>query len=131
MQQRIGVGVIIRNTDKILLGKRKGSHGTGTWGLPGGHLDAGEDIPTCAIRETMEETGLSISAIQHAGFTNSVFTSIDKQYITLFVEAGQYEGEPRIEEPDKCEEWRWFQVNELPVPLFPPLKDFVDQGYFA
>jgi len=111
MQQLIGVGVIIRRGDEILLGKRKGSHGTNTWGLPGGHLDAGEEIPTCAIRETLEETGLSISAIHHVGFTNSVFKSIDKQYITLFVEARQYAGEPSVEEPDKCEEWRWCQVN--------------------
>jgi len=75
MQQLIGVGVIIRRGDEILLGKRKGSHGTNTWGLPGGHLDAGEEIPTCAIRETLEETGLSISAIHHVGFTNSALVS--------------------------------------------------------
>ncbi len=48
MQQLIGVGVIIKNDGKILLGKRIGSHGAGTWGLPGGHLEPGEEVEVCS-----------------------------------------------------------------------------------
>jgi 8-oxo-dGTP diphosphatase len=32
----VGIGVVIINRDKILLGKRKGSHGAGEWSVPGG-----------------------------------------------------------------------------------------------
>jgi 8-oxo-dGTP diphosphatase len=46
----IGVAVIVIKDDKILLGKRKNSHGAGTWALPGGHLEFGESIKDCARR---------------------------------------------------------------------------------
>lgn len=33
----------------------------GKWSVSGGHVDLGEDSKTCAIRETLEETGIDIS----------------------------------------------------------------------
>ena len=35
----VGVGVLIIRNGKILLIKRTGSHGAGTWSPPGGHID--------------------------------------------------------------------------------------------
>ena len=43
---------------KVLIGKRKSKLGKGEWGFPGGHLEHGETLIGCAIRETKEETGL-------------------------------------------------------------------------
>lgn len=54
---RVGVAVVVRRAGKILLGKRKGSHGAGTWALPGGHVELGEDPVITAFRELVEELG--------------------------------------------------------------------------
>ncbi len=37
---QVGVGVLILRDGKVLLGRRKGSHGAGCWSAPGGHLDS-------------------------------------------------------------------------------------------
>ena len=55
--------------------------------MPGGHLDFGESFERCAVREVLEETGLSVNAdsIQFLTATNDIMTSENKHYITIFV----------------------------------------------
>lgn len=48
----VGVAVIVKRGGKILLIKRQGSHGAGTWAPPGGHIDFGESVEETARRET-------------------------------------------------------------------------------
>ncbi|PWZ00084.1 hypothetical protein BCV70DRAFT_104793 [Testicularia cyperi] len=56
---RVGVGVFVLNErGHVLVGKRTGSHGSGTLALPGGHLELHESFAECATREVLEETGL-------------------------------------------------------------------------
>lgn len=57
---KVGVGVIVIKNNKVLLGKRKNSHGQGTWCFPGGHLEFNESWKNCAIRETKEETDVNV-----------------------------------------------------------------------
>ena len=64
----VGVGVIIRNGDHLLLMKRQNSHGDGTWSMPGGHLEYGESPQECAIREAEEEVGLSRDFVEPIGY---------------------------------------------------------------
>jgi len=126
---RIGVGVVIRKDNKILLGKRKNAHGTGSWCPPGGHLEFMESIEDCARRETMEEVGLKIKNTQKAVYTEDFFKEEDKHYLTMLVTTDWESGEPELLEPEKCEEWRWFAWNELPEPLFLPMQNHIKQGY--
>ncbi|MEQ3515674.1 NUDIX hydrolase [Pseudoalteromonas sp. BZB3] len=124
---RVGVAVVIIRDGKILLGERIGSHGANTWATPGGHLEMGEEIAACAIRETLEETGLKVSGVSQLGFSNDVFNPLNKHYVTLYVVANGVEGEPEIMEPNKCLGWQWFALDELPKPLFLSLENFLKQ----
>ena len=129
-QPQVGVGVLIIRDGRILLGKRAGSHGAGTWALAGGHLEFGESIETCARREVLEETGLTLDRILPAPSTNDIMADERKHYVTCFVEASISGNEPaRILEPGKCLAWEWFRWTDLPEPLFEPVKTLARTGY--
>lgn len=118
----VGVGVLVVHNGLILLGKRRGSHGAGTWSAPGGRLEFGEALEDCARRELLEETGLTASSLELGPYSNDVFEAEARHFLTVFVIARGITGTPLNREPDKCEGWAWFRWNELPQPLFKPLQ---------
>jgi 8-oxo-dGTP diphosphatase len=126
---RVGVGILIIKDGKVLLGKRKASHGIGTWCPPGGHLEFGESMEDCARREVLEETGMKIKNLRFATATNDVFVEDGKHYITLHILAELDSGEPKVVEPDKIDSWEWFPWDNLPEPLFLPMVNLVKLGF--
>ena len=56
----VGVGILVRNEEKILLVRRENEPGKGRWSIPGGLLELGEKIQDGAKREIREETGLEV-----------------------------------------------------------------------
>lgn len=119
IRPKVGVGVVIQNSEgKYLLGKRKGKHGAGTWNFPGGHLEWGEAIFTCAMRETMEEVGIEITNLMMGPYTNDFNEQEGTHYVTLYVIADPLSEDARVMEPEKCEEWGWYAATELPSPIF-------------
>lgn len=130
---KIGVAAIVIKEDKVLLGKMKGSLGEGTWGFPGGSLKYFESPQTCALRETMEETGLLVELMDNGdlcALTNDFFEAEKLHYVTLYLRAEYIEGEPRIMEPKKCEEWRWCNWERLSgLNLFLPVRNLINQSY--
>lgn len=117
---KVGIGVIVVDGNRVLIGKRRGSHGSGTWGFPGGHLEFGETAETCAARELFEETGLRALSMKKGAWTNDLIDE-SKHYVTLFMVVDQFEGTLQIKEPEKCEGWEWQSWDQLPEPLFAPI----------
>lgn len=128
---KVGVGVLIIQDSKILLGKRKNAHGDGTWAPPGGHLEFGESFEECAKREVLEETGLILQDIKQYSLTNDVFIQENKHYITIFMISNTFIGQPEVLEKDKCESWQWFELNDLPANLFLPLQNLLMQPHLS
>lgn len=126
---KVGLGVIIKKDGKVLMGKRKNSHGEGTWNFPGGHLEYEESWEECARRETREEAGIEIKNIIFATATNDIFENEQKHYITIYMVAEYESGEVQLLEPEKCDEWKWFSWNELPRPLFLPTENLLKMGF--
>ena len=126
---KVGVGVIIRKDNKVLLGKRKGSHGKGTWAFPGGHLEFQEELDSCVRRETQEETSISVKNIKFATITNDIFKEENKHYITIFMVCDWESGEVKNMEEDKCEKWEWFEWSNLPRPLFLTINNLLKQKF--
>lgn len=124
---KVGVAVYVMRDGKFLMGRRLGAHGEGSWCVPGGHLEFGESIEDCARREVMEETGMKIRNIRFLGLTNDIFEAENKHYITISMKADWADIEPSIQEPDKFVEQAWCTLDNLPEPLFLPLRNLLMQ----
>lgn len=113
---KVGVGAMVLRNGKVLLGKRKGAHGAMTFGWVGGHLEYGETLEDCAKREALEETGLVLSNLKLICISNIL--AYQKHYVDFEFLAEALDGEPRVLEPDSVESWGWYDLDNLPSPLF-------------
>ena len=115
----IGVGVIVLRPDgAVLLGRRVYPDAPQCWCLPGGKVDAGESFEAAARRETAEECGLDLP--MPAPFAVLLDTHAEAPRLTAaFAVAAASDAVPRVLEPAKLAEWRWFAPDAPPTPLFP------------
>jgi 8-oxo-dGTP diphosphatase len=105
---------------RVLLGRRRGSHGEGYYAAPGGHIEFGESFEQAARREVSEETGLEIAELRLLSVGNYVFKRDDgeRHYIDVDFVCEAPAGEPQLTEPEKCDGWEWYDLDDLPQPLF-------------
>ena len=132
----VGFGVMILREEKILLGRRhqdpeKASillHGEGTWTMPGGKLHFQEKLKKGAIREVFEETGIKVKNFKIISVSNDIVS--DAHFVTIGFLAEEFEGEAKVMEPEEITEWKWFDLNNLPSPLFLPSEKII-KNYLA
>ncbi len=121
----IGVGVIVLRDGKILIGERTGNHGSGTFMIPGGHIEFGETFEQVAVRETEEETGLKDVKIKSlVSISNNI--DYDKHYVSIGMLAESSSGSPYDAEPDKSRNWKWYDMQNLPENIFLPSRRVID-----
>lgn len=91
----------------------------GDYDVPAGHLDPGEHLLAGLQREAREEVGIEFD-VDDAVFVHlSHALDLDSDYVQAFFEVRRWSGEPRIAEPDKCDELAWFSLDRLPSNLTP------------
>jgi 8-oxo-dGTP diphosphatase len=125
---RVGIGLfIIRNQRDILLGRRKNAHGEGEWAFPGGKQELNETVFETANRELMEECGPALKVAGHRILCVGDMTSYPgKHFLDVGIACTYVAGEPVVMEEDKCYEWKWFSMYQLPSPLFVSVSDYVE-----
>lgn len=101
---------------KVLLGKRIGKTGYGTWCLPGGHFEYGESLIDAAKRELEEETSILADDLEFLHLVNDPMKNV--HYVHIDFLAKKWAGEPKVTEPEKFAEWEWFDLNNLPKEIF-------------
>ena len=127
-----GVGVWMFNpSGQVLMGLRLSKHGFNTWSAPGGKPEVNETLIDTAIRETFEETGIVLKprTLRLFSITDDVFP--DSHYLTTHYRVDNVLSVPRVMEPNKCKEWRWFDLNKLPKNLFLSAQNLLKQNVFG
>src|ERR1044072_5406670 len=126
---RVGLGILIFNEKgKIFFIHRISKHANGTWAPPGGYLEFGETFEEGAKREVKEEFDLDLDVedLKVIGVTNNVYKEEGKQIVGILLRAGKFKGEPKLMEPDKHSEFGWFDLANLPEPIMPPMRQYID-----
>lgn len=113
----LGVGLVILRDRKILLYKRMRAPEAGHWSIVGGKVDHMEPAEQAARREAEEETGLSIGRVNLLGAAELISDADAQHWISLLYMASEFEGEPKLTEPDKLSDFGWFSRSDLPHPL--------------
>lgn len=123
---KVGVAILLFKDGKILLGRRIGERqGTGKFSTPGGHLEYMEAFSECATREVAEEVGLEINEFEFVGVVN-VRSTENYHSVIIVLRAEWKSGEPKNMEPDCCEGWAWYGLDELPSPLTSPTQKGIE-----
>ena len=120
----VGIFVIFRNEDKVLLQLRQNCSFSGYWGFVGGHLDGNEQIILAAIREAKEEVGVDIRS-EDLTLKTICHSNKGEEYIQFYFECCKWSGEIENKEPSKCECLVWHEWNKLPEKTCPYLKEAV------
>lgn len=98
---------------EVLLALRKNTgYGDGEYELPGGHVDAGEDLMHAMAREAKEE--LLIDVKEEDLKIAHILHHYTGDRVNFILTTNVYDGIPSIGEPDKCEKLEWFDIKELP-----------------
>ena len=129
---KVGIGIIVRDGNKILLGHRcdnckdtGGIYEPGSWTLPGGKQEYNETVLEVAKREVKEETNLDVSNLSIFGVTDDIQPG--KHFVTIQIVSNKFEGELKNMEPTKHSEWKWFDINNLPEKIYSPSKKFLKE----
>ena len=122
---KVGIGVMVIKDGQVLLGKRRGTHGAGEFAWPGGHMEYMESFEETARREVMEEAGIEIENIRFLRLQN-LKDYAPKHYVDIGLIADWKSGEPQVMEPERCESWGWYDINQLPQPLFKTILTYVE-----
>ena len=106
----VGVGAIIIEQDRVLLVKRGNPPLAGEWSIPGGVLEMGETLRQAAVREALEETGLTVEAGELLGVYDRILRDADERtryhYVLIDFLCRRIAGEPQA--AGDAAEARWF-----------------------
>ncbi|MGF1237768.1 NUDIX hydrolase [Streptomyces sp. 2-6] len=126
----LGVHLYLENpAGEILLGRRHpdSPFAGGLWHFLAGHCEQ-ESAVACLVREAEEEAGLLIRP-EDVGFAHAVHLIHrpgGQPRLQLVFRARRRQGEPQVQEPDKCLAWRWWPREELPEPIVPYARAAID-----
>ena len=112
----VGVKTFVIRENTILLVKIGYSHKS--WVLPGGAVDAGEIPLQAALRETKEETGIELVALEKVMEKTYI---INQKNITVHFFTGQTTQVDISIDDQEIVDAGWFDLDDLPTPRRPKL----------
>jgi 8-oxo-dGTP diphosphatase len=117
--------------NKILLSRRRNTgFQDGKYSFAAGHLKSDEEtLSQAMVREAKEEVGIEIGSadlkLVHVMHRKQQEPTSERR-INLFFTVTKWRGEPKIMEPDKCDNLQWFELDNLPDNTIPYIKQAIN-----
>lgn len=102
----------------VLLIQRKHEPFKGSWAIPGGFVDQGEDLETAARRELMEETCIEVDELQQLHAFGDPHRDPRKRIVSIahYCVINKQDVSPQA--ADDAASVRWFRIKDLPSMAF-------------
>ncbi len=111
---------------KILLLRRFGTgYRDGEYSVIAGYIDGGEKATMAMAREAREEAGVTLIP-ENLKLVHVMHYQAEEERIDFFFKAESWKGTPKIMEPDKCDDLRWFSLDKLPENMVPYIKKAIE-----
>ena len=126
------VYLVLRKNNKVLLSRRFNTgYQDGNYSKIAGHVDGDEPLTTAMAREALEEAGIVVPEagmqLIHTMHTRSeIPDSLDDERVDFYFAADTYKGDITIQEPHKCDDMSWFDLDALPENMVPRVKQALD-----
>lgn len=121
----ISAAIIVQD-GQVLMVRRRVKEGELMWQFPAGGIEAGETAEQAAVRETQEETGLTVEAVKLLG--ERVHPKTGR--LMSYTACTPIEGEAHVADDDELDAIAWVTLDEIPqyVPygLFDAVQEYLD-----
>lgn len=126
-QPGISAGIIVHE-NRVLMVRRRVKEGKLSWQFPAGGIEAGESPEQAAVRETEEETGLTVEAVKVLG--DRVHPNTGR--LMHYVACAPISGEAHVADEEELAEVAWVAHGEIadyvPYGLFEPVQEYLDDA---
>lgn len=125
-QPGISAAIVVQD-DRVLMVRRRVREGELMWQFPAGAIEPGESAEAAAVRETLEETGLTVEAVKLLGERVHPKTGRRMSYMAC----GPISGTARVADAEELDAVAWVAHGEIreyvPYGLFEPVQDYLDE----
>ena len=118
--------ILIKDNKILLLRRFNTGYEDGNYSVVAGHLDGNETFIQAMAREAKEEAGIDIN-LEDLEVVHVIHRKQStEERIDLFITAKEWKGEPKITELNKCDDLRWFELDDLPKNTIPYIKQAIN-----
>lgn len=118
--------VLMRGSQIFLSRRYNTGFCDGEYSFPAGHLDPNESLTQAMAREAKEEIGIGLN-LEDLKLVHTMHRKeTNDNRVDFFFTAKRYIGKPEIMEPDKCDDLKWFDINNLPDNIIPYIKQAIN-----